>query len=443
MTSIQVQSLIDTVFDYHGSGLNTPRKGQTTATGFQIFSRTSPPTFDILIAAATKVSSTAQSNVPAVGFQTQSSVTMLQSLASSYLNPNNGLYEITAPIIALVPGATGSQNAGAINVLVSQINGISATRNPTATQGLDKEQNSVYVERIKSAIPGSNPGTDTGVFDTAFKQTNVSDVAVVGANDPLMTRDMGVGGKVDVYIQTNDNDLQQVSDEKHVYAGATSYAMAKQPVEANLNLFPITVKVFNAAGAQVGALTLTTHFTFVKDRSSNQWSSKAADKILVNSAGDTYVTGLSGTELRITYSYDSRTAIVQAVFDDPDGHEITCDILVRKAKYADLSVSITGRQIAGFSNSQIVQSISNIISAQFLIDKKILGVGGVISVISANLQNQAQAIGLTEITGITFTLSQGNDDLAQTSAVIDSVGDASIDRVEFFQFLGATFTAVP
>lgn len=451
MTSQGVQNVIDMIFDFQGDNVNKPRKGQDQSIGIQIFSRSNAPTTDIVILAGTRVSTVPQSNQPAIVASTQSTVTMFASQAASYLNPITGRWEITAAIKAVLPGSNGDQQAGAFSVIVNQIDGITETRNPSKTEGgQDKESNASYAARISTAYSGSNIYTSPGRKSIALEQDNVNDAIVIGSGDPLMKRDLGNGGKVDIYVQTNNNDLLQVTDELHVYSGSiVDYVMDNQPVEGNMEINPVAVKVFNG-GSVVGTLVAGTHFNFVKDRDNvpvgnyKEWSSFAQDKITITAAGQTYIAGLGVvSDLGLSYTYDKRIGLIQAIFSADDGHALTEDVQVRKAKSAALNISMTVKLIDGFTLSDVQDSAASLLSDLYSIDKQILGLGGAKSKIITTVQNGGASIGVDEIEvgTLTLTLDDGNDDVAYFNYTVDAYGNIDIDRNEFLQIGTVTLTA--
>jgi len=451
LTADQLQTKIDGLFDRHGENVNVARKDETLATGFQKFVRTAVPTVDITILSGTQISTVSSSGSPAVIFKTTADVTMYVSLASTYLNPATGLYEIQAPISAVLYGDSGNQSAGSITVLVSTINGIETTRNDNATAGgQEAEGNSAFKDRILSAIPGAELSTETGIFNTAFDEDNVSDVDVIGTGNTLMERDLGVGGKVDVYLQTNNNDIQQVTDEAHTYSGGTNdYILDNQPVELNAG-YPVSIDVYDVSGNNIGSLTYTTHFTLEKDRDTSpsgpfrEWSSLAQDYVSINATGHSYISGLGvATEIRVTYSYDSKILAVQEIYDDSDGHDVTMDIQVRKAKYAVLDVDLSARLLTGFTVNDVENSIATILGDVWSISERLLGDKGYQSVITQFIQANSVSIGIEYILEpLTLSLSAGNDDLSEMSATIDVNGDAQIDENEFYQIGTITVTSI-
>jgi len=451
MTAVQTQALIDMLFDYHGSNVGKPRKGTTQAIGTQVFSSTSAPTADAVILAGTRVSTEPTSTNPAVVFATTSTVTMYAALAASYLNPANGLWEIPANIKAVSPGANGNQIAGSVKVLVNSVNGISATRNIAKTEGgQDQESNAAYAARISAAYAGSNIYTLSGRQGIVLNQSNVSACDVVGSGDPLMLRDLGNGGKVDIYVQTNNNDVQQVTDELQPYVNTqTTYVMENQPVEANPAVNPVGVDVYNN-GAVVGTLTIGTHFNFVKSRDNTplnvyvEWSSFASDAIVLTPAGVTYISGLGTvTHLGLSYSYDKRIGAIQTIFSAPDGHALTEDIQVRKAKYAELNVAVTVKLLTGYQLIDVQNSVATLLSDLYDISKDILGLGGIESIITTTIQNGGSAIGVSqvELGTLVMTLSNGNDLVANYAYTVDVYGNIIIPTNEFLQLGTVTLTA--
>lgn len=448
LTLVETQTLIDTIFNYHADTATVVRKTSTQATcQQQAFRRTTPPTVDILIPAGTSVGTTPTSIDPAVSFQTVSSITMKASLASSYLNPINGLYEIRTSIIAANTGVDGNQSAGAVNVLVSNIIGIDSTYNyAPSSGGLDQETNAQLVDEIKAASQNHSSSTEQGFFETVFSVQNVSDTVPIGTGNVLMTRDLGLGGAVDVYVQSNNNQLIEVQDEIQAYSG-TAYVLENQPVEANLTTFPISINAFDASGVLLGALAYPADFTFSKDRSDIQWSSQAVDSITITPAGVITLAGLGAVAtLGFTYTYDSLIKQIQDVFDSDTGHDLTVSILVRKAKYTLFNPTIQAQLLPGFTVQDVTDSISTILSGDFSIANRLLGVEGIRAEMISSIQSQAATVGISQVittsTGITFTLSDGNDSTAETSAVVDADLNVAINAAEFLQLGTVTVTSV-
>ncbi|MDD5649574.1 MAG: baseplate J/gp47 family protein [Candidatus Nanoarchaeia archaeon] len=209
----QVQELIDDAFDALASNYGFIRQGATNSTTHIIFYTPTAPTADINIPLGEVVSTTPTETQAAIQFSTLSSGIMEVARIEEYYNSITRQYELTIPIEAVEPGATGNVNANTI--INSNIAGVSVTNTESAFGGEDEESNSDLADRAQLAFLGLDVGTVYGYKKTCAQIPGIRDVIVVTAGDSMMQRDYDevrkkhVYGKVDIYIRGGENAQTQ------------------------------------------------------------------------------------------------------------------------------------------------------------------------------------------------------------------------------------------
>lgn len=204
-----VQALIDAAFETYASNLGVFRSPNRAAQGEVTFFTRSRPTRSILIPLGSLVSGGGQT------YRTTQSASIPLNQIASFFNPVTGRYQVTVAVRAVTPGSTGNIGAGQVRRVESAIPGVSVTNSAAMFGGRDVETNLQLVERARNRLSSVDSGTKQGYQQTAADVAGVVRVAVVGAGDPLMQRDLdseGVhrGGKVDIWIQ--GTNLATVSD---------------------------------------------------------------------------------------------------------------------------------------------------------------------------------------------------------------------------------------
>src|ERR1019366_10262689 len=122
-------------------------------------------------------------------------------------------YAVEVSVTATVAGSAGNISQYSLNT--TSISGVSNVTNIFPfIGGYDKENDSIFRNRVLSIFSGSNIGTALGYKNLALSNSLVEDAIVIGPGDPLMTRDgtqvvknsdgiptiisEGSGGKVDI-----------------------------------------------------------------------------------------------------------------------------------------------------------------------------------------------------------------------------------------------------
>jgi len=290
------QEMNDCAYNY-----NLTRKPATTSVGFALFTARVAPVADIIIIVGTQISTLATSTTPSVTFQVTTSTVLLA-----------GTYSVLVPIESVAVGVSNNVGANTISTLTTPISGVTGVTNPGATTGgTDQESNASLANRIINVWSGANIGTKQGIQNLMLAQNNVEMALVQGWGDPLMTRDNGYGGKVDVYIMAESNYSTPITDEETTDYGGGNIILAKQPV-------------LSISGVKVNNVAISpSNYSLVKDSSGVGGSTRAQDAVSFSVPPSLH------DDVRISYTYNSLIESLQALVDEDVNHIVTADVLIK------------------------------------------------------------------------------------------------------------------
>jgi phage-related baseplate assembly protein len=301
------------------------RKEAIKSSGNVYFRASSAPTQNILIPEGTVVTTEPDERLQKISFITTAERTLYYDNAASYYNSTSGYYEIAVPIQCIDAGETGNVGVGAIKLIEGSIPGADNIYNYSAfTNGSEEEMNENLADRCLLAIQGASVGTESGYIGKMLESAYVYDALVVGPGDPLMTRDNGAGGKIDIYVKIDKDSVDtytQTSDE-FTYAGETDKIPTCQPIK----------EIVSIVGSVSGALTETTDYKLTKLTGAFQGSIYATDTVEFLGSPLT-----AGETVTITYTYyDIVTDLQNAV---EDVRPIGTDVLVKLAEEVLIDVT--------------------------------------------------------------------------------------------------------
>lgn len=322
------ESMTTEELDLLGESLGMKRKGPVRATGTVFFVTASKPTSDIVIPGGVPLSTSSIVGVKSVQtFVTTRSVTLFAASANAFFNPQAGVYEIEAPVKALIAGDDSRVAAGTITQVQRQIPGISAVVNKSSTfGGKDAETNAEYARRIRLALMGSDRGTLNGVRRFALNDDRVIDALVVMAGDDLMKRAETVAGAVDVYVLGEESTIVR---QNEVFDGL-DITIDNQPL-----VFPNPIS--SITGTVTGTLTENVHYFLVIDPLQDG-SAKSRDVIRWNRSAS----GLPaiGEQITIEYVYDKVISDLQTRMEDIENN-VLADVLFRRSEQVDITLEAT------------------------------------------------------------------------------------------------------
>ena len=200
-STMSIQDMDNMAFNY-----GIIRKDAVKSFGSVTFYTTTQPLVDMTIPAGTIVGTSSINGTTQINFITLSAVNFVAALESSYYNPNHnqGQWELTVNVQAQNGGTSGNVGPYTINSTVNSDLPFQVTNYSSINGGTDQESNTNLAIRVLNTFLGNNKGTRNGYYGTATSQDNVLDALVVGPGDPLMQRDGGLGGKVDIWVITSD-----------------------------------------------------------------------------------------------------------------------------------------------------------------------------------------------------------------------------------------------
>lgn len=346
ISTASVQNILTAALDSLAQNYTITRRPATAATGTVFFARATPLSgSDVTVPAGTAVTST-----NGVQYVTTAAVTMSVANASAYYDSTLQLYGIEAPVEASTVGTAGNTPAGTITNETNLLTQLPLVTNKSAlTNGFDIETDAELVTRIKVQLTGNNIGSADGYKKLVLQSALVSDVAVVGAGNPLMLRDRGFGGAVDIYL-LETREVSAVDTVATTATPAVQCIFSQQPVS----------EIFTVVGTK-GAVsnyvfTEGTDYIFVKDTNVLTRNSFAAQDRLVWIPGqepDAVVGSYS-----VQYGTDSNIAQIQNLLTTTVNQLVGANILVRQGVKLSVDVSFTIALKAGSLLSVVQTAVS-------------------------------------------------------------------------------------
>jgi hypothetical protein len=346
-TTDQVSTDISNFIDKFAATFDITRNIAMYATGIVYFGRFDAPTQSITIYRGTQISTIDGRNYT-------TTATIIMDTVTNYYDPNYNLYLIPVPVIATVSGIAGNTIANSINTLITQVPGISYVMNKDdISNGFDKESDQALITRIQTRLSGINIFSPNGI--KSLLQSNfptIEDILVQSANDPLMIRDEGYGGKTDIYILeesspvTVTNEIHSIVDT--YYGNYYGNFLQNEPSNPDSTNFSVS----NAGGS--------IPFFYLKDTTSNFAGGTFENSFVYFSTIPTY-------PIYITYSYYNIVNNIQNFLNTPqyamlgssDGSNNPNNlwIMIKKAKQRDLNITLTAYIKTGYTRANVVAAL--------------------------------------------------------------------------------------
>jgi len=312
------------------------REGATYAEGYITFIIDTLPTGDILIPVGARVSTGGSIVGSVLYFKTTQEKLVILDVISRYYNPEYGAYLVEVPAICETAGKIGNIAPGAITNLVSSISPFISrvTNRGFFSGGRDEESDNSLILRAKLAFSGLSAGTTDAYLFKILTHELIDDAVVVSAGHPLMKRDYGYGGKVDIYVRGNNYEFVQetyynVEKEDIIY-------LKNAPVDRN------SIVVY-------GNGIVITDWIFIKDNSYIGDSYIARDAIKY--IGENII-----TEMLIEYSYDRICRDIQDWIEIV--RVVTADVLVKKAKEIKIEIKAQIELFPGYIFENVRENIN-------------------------------------------------------------------------------------
>jgi uncharacterized phage protein gp47/JayE len=351
-TTETITSRLSNALDDIASNFGIFRRPATAATGSILFMRSTDPQTILPITIVVGTTITA----PSINqdYRVASTVVVNEMVR----NPSFAKFVVSIPIIAESVGLATNAAAEEINRIDDTVPGIDSVINPSPVSGgRDEESNEELADRIKTALSTNNIGTEVGYRNTVLgaPNINIKDATVIGAGNPLMTRDLGDGGSIDIYVTDPApiaiTQLADASNTVDLLNGTWDFTPDRQPIIADIEAV--------VPGANVIGV--------FKDVTVFAGSTKARDRIRFDV--DPITLGSP-----IEFQVNGLVSQVQDFIDHPSRKLLGADILVKEAVsvFVDISCQIAVFSTFSFSvvktnvENAIVQKISSLVIGQSL-----------------------------------------------------------------------------
>lgn len=332
VTIDDIKFLTSGALDKLAANYNKTRKPASKATGVVNFYRPNPLEPEELnkeIAAGTIVYT---------GAGVEYQVTVNVPYRNYYFDTILNAYVVDAPVECTVAGSIGNTLEYTITKIKTAVEGFGNVTNKTAiTNGLDPETDIDFATRLKTEISGNNVGTINGIKNVILQNfSGISDLIVVGSNDPIMVRDLGWGGKIDVYILEKNWDQYSWTFD---YGGEdVTYIQGLRPISSSL---PVRI---NPSGTGIVFSDSTTAYAkSIYSRDYIVWQTKPP-------VGP----------VTLTYFYDKNIQDIQD-FINRDEYNTGADVLIKQATEVPVDIIFEIVVFEGYSKAMIIDTIKNII----------------------------------------------------------------------------------
>jgi len=329
----------------------------TYATGVLTFYTTAAPTQDVLIASGT-IARTQEANP--IEFAVQGDYIMYTSIASSYFNANTQRYEINCSVKAVVSGETSRTGSNTVVELASGITGITGvTNSDPITGGQDEETVTDALARVINTFQGRGLGPTQGLINFIIPYVNA--VNVVGANDPEMERDEGLGGMIDFYVI--GENLITVTD---------TFTITSTGLETgvNVNYTSTGIILNNPPVSDLLSLIVNdtvmypNYYELTVDTGILSKSTQASDRVTITS------TGLSngflfnaGDVVEVSYLYNDLLETIEDDLNSVENHYQNRDYLLREMTEVTITVYMKFKETAGQDFDLIADDVELAISS--------------------------------------------------------------------------------
>jgi uncharacterized phage protein gp47/JayE len=334
-----VSELSNDELDAYGVNFSRPRLAAFKASGTIKFYMNVARAYSVTIPLGTRVGTQ-----PALTDNTQITFLTTQAVTISA----GGMY-VLVPIEADVAGATGNVGSGSISIQIDPVD-VDGITNPIATTGgVDQETNENYAQRLITVFKSRNIASTNGIKEVILSRPEVIDAYVADVGNPVMIRDGGLGGKVDVYVQSEAGFTGLISDESYVYA-SVDYVLLNQPV------ISITQVLVNDVPIP------STDFSLILDTGVYAKSTRATDKLRILSGAS------PGDVIKVTYAYNQLFNDLQDLMDGDSYHVAGIDVLIRAAveTFIDITatIEIQNGYIFNDVKANIIDQLTNYVEAQ-------------------------------------------------------------------------------
>jgi len=414
-----IQQAVGQDLDLIAQDFNLTRIPATFATGYVRLSRLTPaPAGGVPVPAGSVWSTTPQ-------YTAYDAIAVSNPAPASI--PAGALY-VDVPVVAVVAGSSGNVLAGQIQVNTSNVPNIDQVNNIAAMSGgQDIETDTTLRARVALILKGTNAGTENSYKSVLLNNTTaiVTSVSVVGPGEPLMTRDSGVGGKVDIYFKGNLNPTS--FSETFTFNNPNPYVFSpgvydppdfptqrSQPVDSITQVLDLDTMT---------VLTPGVDYTLVKDTTIFGGSDRAQDYISFTNAP-----ARNGHNFQVTFLADKTVGDLRALIEAY--RPITADVLIKEGIIQNVDARIQPFYAPGISVAAAQAAMLAVLQAY--VDG--LPLGGTLYVTEA-LRQMAEA----NVNGLKVVLGFNTATAIYPTGTPSSLATLSVQKNTYFNLNSVTW----
>ena len=334
----------------------------TYSTGVVTYYTYNMPTRDIIINSGSIAKT--DSSTP-VEFAVQGDYVIYASISSYYYNVTLGRYEIDCSVKAVNSGSSYRAGINTVTVTGTSIPGIEGCINAASiTGGSEPETIQSALRRTVEKFQGRGLASTQGL--KSYVQSYTSTVNVVTAEDPEMTRDLEMGGAVDIYVK--GETITTVTDTVTITGIGLANPLSVDYTNSSIKmLYQPAIRLVSVA--KNSTILSPTFYTLTKDTSIMiKESTRSLDKMTLTSTGISS-TGyfVDGDVIEITYTYNSLLTTISDDLNSTSNYYMNRDYLLRSMTPVTINTAFTFKETAGqnFTNvsADVQLSIASFIDA--------------------------------------------------------------------------------
>lgn len=332
--------LNDADIENYCSNYDITRRPATKSAGIVTFYSFVRPQKDISIPSGTSVST---KSTPKLSFITTTDFVASTNNIMAYYNALNSRWEYNLPVEAVTGSSLYRAGAGTVTTIDVPIAGVAGCENTSSISGgSDAETNESMLQRVVARFQSRGLNNDVGI--KSYAENYSSSAYVASAGDPLMQRDNGLGGAVDIYVKgstltdAQDKFILSSTGFTDITSGytTTSITLTKQPVQR------ISSILLNNNGVP------QTYFTLSKDVGLLQKSTRSKDKLVLTSTGITELGSFKdGDTIEVNYTYNSLLSKIEENLNVSTNKYFQRDYLGREMTEAPIRVELRLTPISG------------------------------------------------------------------------------------------------
>jgi hypothetical protein len=350
------QEINDGDIEAYCANFDITRRAAIFSTGIVVFYTNTKPSADIVISSGTLVSTV---STPQLSFSVITDFVAPLTNITSYYNALTLRYEFSLTVQATVASSTYRAGALTVTVLNTSIPGIQGCINTNSISGGgDAETNQSMLQRTLARFQSRGLNNDLGI--KSYVENYTVSAYIASAGDPLMLRDEGHGGMIDVYIE--DVTLAGYQERFTITAEGLAQTITSNYTTKSLTLskppvYSITSITINNVGTPIA------YYTLVKDLGILTKSMSAQDKFVLTSTGISNLGEFKvGDNILVNYDYNSLAYSINTNLTTSTNKYLLRDYLVREMTAAPIKIEMTLTPITGATIETYQSSWNSIIS---------------------------------------------------------------------------------